>query len=222
MLLSCVCPQVEGEGGSSASSLSPPGPVAEAQLQQQPAQAGALEGESAIHTYTEDDLALVEGALPEMETIDVEVTKDHQGLGITIAGYVCERGEYSAVAITQTALTRSFPLLPSLSDYSPCGFSPDLYTNLVPNTKWQLPSFMFHLRNAMYPSLSLSLCDGGSRGKQEVLFKPRFIPHGERAQSPSRSYVAAQHALLFLSYVLIVLSVYLFSAQAINCASVIP
>lgn len=91
--------QVEGEGGSSASSLSPPGPVAEAQLQQQPAQAGALEGESAIHTYTEDDLALVEGALPEMETIDVEVTKDHQGLGITIAGYVCEREELSGIFV---------------------------------------------------------------------------------------------------------------------------
>lgn len=123
--------------------------MAEAQLQQQPAQAGALEGESAIHTYTEDDLALVEGALPEMETIDVEVTKDHQGLGITIAGYVCERGKYGAVPASQSALTRSLPLLPSLSDYSPCGVSPDVFTNLVPNTKWQLPSFMFHLHNTV-------------------------------------------------------------------------
>ncbi|XP_042870689.1 multiple PDZ domain protein-like isoform X1 [Penaeus japonicus] len=34
-----------------------------------------------------------------METIDVEVTKDHQGLGITIAGYVCEREELSGIFV---------------------------------------------------------------------------------------------------------------------------
>lgn len=33
--------------------------------------------------------------LPEMETFEVELVKDQQGLGITIAGYVCERGNYS-------------------------------------------------------------------------------------------------------------------------------
>ena len=32
--------------------------------------------------------------LPEMENIHLELAKDHQGLGITIAGYVCERGEF--------------------------------------------------------------------------------------------------------------------------------
>jgi len=32
--------------------------------------------------------------LPEMETFEVELVKDQQGLGITIAGYVCERGNY--------------------------------------------------------------------------------------------------------------------------------
>ncbi|KAK7075366.1 hypothetical protein SK128_009197, partial [Halocaridina rubra] len=43
-------------------------------------------------SFTEEELALVaSGALPEMETIELEITKDHQGLGITIAGYVCER-----------------------------------------------------------------------------------------------------------------------------------
>ncbi|XP_023235390.1 patj homolog [Centruroides sculpturatus] len=31
--------------------------------------------------------------LPEMETIDVQLTKDQLGLGITVAGYVCEKGK---------------------------------------------------------------------------------------------------------------------------------
>ncbi|GBM84813.1 hypothetical protein AVEN_47758-1 [Araneus ventricosus] len=30
---------------------------------------------------------------PEMETFEVELVKDQQGLGITIAGYVCEKGK---------------------------------------------------------------------------------------------------------------------------------
>lgn len=30
--------------------------------------------------------------LPEVENFDVQLKKDSQGLGITIAGYVCERG----------------------------------------------------------------------------------------------------------------------------------
>lgn len=33
--------------------------------------------------------------LPEMETFEVELIKDQQGLGITIAGYVCEKGIFS-------------------------------------------------------------------------------------------------------------------------------
>ena len=32
--------------------------------------------------------------LPEMETFHVELRKDKMGLGITIAGYVCEKGKY--------------------------------------------------------------------------------------------------------------------------------
>lgn len=31
---------------------------------------------------------------PEMEAFDVMLVKDHQGLGITIAGYVCEKGKF--------------------------------------------------------------------------------------------------------------------------------
>lgn len=33
-------------------------------------------------------------AEPEMETFEVELVKDQQGLGITIAGYVCEKGKF--------------------------------------------------------------------------------------------------------------------------------
>ncbi|XP_063871690.1 multiple PDZ domain protein-like isoform X15 [Scylla paramamosain] len=94
-------PQVEGEGGSSASSLSPPvgagGPLTDAH--QEPC-GGALEEEAPTRTYTEEELSLLaEEGLPEMETIELEVTKDHQGLGITIAGYVCEKEELSGIFV---------------------------------------------------------------------------------------------------------------------------
>lgn len=36
--------------------------------------------------------ALDIGSLPEMERFTVELKKDVYGLGITIAGYVCEKG----------------------------------------------------------------------------------------------------------------------------------
>ena len=93
--------QVEGEGGSSASSLSPPvgagGPLTDAH--QEPC-GGALEEEAPTRTYTEEELSLLaEEGLPEMETIELEVTKDHQGLGITIAGYVCEQGTWLMVVV---------------------------------------------------------------------------------------------------------------------------
>ncbi len=35
--------------------------------------------------------------LPEVENFEVQLKKDAQGLGITIAGYVCERGNYYLV-----------------------------------------------------------------------------------------------------------------------------
>ncbi|CAB4065132.1 MPDZ [Lepeophtheirus salmonis] len=37
--------------------------------------------------------------MPEMETLDVELIKDSQGLGITIAGYTCEREELSGIFV---------------------------------------------------------------------------------------------------------------------------
>ena len=40
-------------------------------------------------TSTEE---LLEFTPPEVENFEVELKKDSQGLGITIAGYVCERG----------------------------------------------------------------------------------------------------------------------------------
>ncbi|CAG2102660.1 unnamed protein product, partial [Medioppia subpectinata] len=41
--------------------------------------------------------------LPEMETFEVELIKDQQGLGITIAGYVCEKEEISGIFIKSIA-----------------------------------------------------------------------------------------------------------------------
>jgi multiple PDZ domain protein len=39
------------------------------------------------------DMMSLETPLPEMEKFIVELKKDYHGLGITIAGYVCEKGE---------------------------------------------------------------------------------------------------------------------------------
>lgn len=36
---------------------------------------------------------LQESNLPETETYEVNLIKDNSGLGITVAGYVCEKGE---------------------------------------------------------------------------------------------------------------------------------
>lgn len=38
------------------------------------------------------DMALRGQPLPETETFDVQLHKDDYGLGITVAGYVCEKG----------------------------------------------------------------------------------------------------------------------------------
>lgn len=40
---------------------------------------------------------------PEMETFEVELVKDQQGLGITIAGYVCEKEEISGIFVKSIA-----------------------------------------------------------------------------------------------------------------------
>lgn len=40
------------------------------------------------------DMIPLDATLPEMERFSVELKKDSQGLGITIAGYVCEKGSY--------------------------------------------------------------------------------------------------------------------------------
>lgn len=37
--------------------------------------------------------------LPETEKFTVELKKDAHGLGITIAGYVCEKGKYRGIFI---------------------------------------------------------------------------------------------------------------------------
>lgn len=38
------------------------------------------------------DMALREPNLPETETYNIQLKKDDLGLGITVAGYVCEKG----------------------------------------------------------------------------------------------------------------------------------
>lgn len=48
---------------------------------------------------------------PEMETFDVTLVKDHQGLGITIAGYVCEKGE-SVLILCELLFLLCCPLHP--------------------------------------------------------------------------------------------------------------
>ncbi|XP_068249947.1 patj homolog isoform X2 [Palaemon carinicauda] len=58
--------------------------------------AGVPSTAAAAATFSEEELP---HSLPEMETIELEVTKDHQGLGITIAGYVCEREELSGIFV---------------------------------------------------------------------------------------------------------------------------
>lgn len=46
-----------------------------------------------LSVLTMDMLPLETADLPEMEKFNVELKKDLHGLGITIAGYVCEKGE---------------------------------------------------------------------------------------------------------------------------------
>jgi multiple PDZ domain protein len=45
------------------------------------------------------DMMPLETPLPEMEKFTVELKKDYHGLGITIAGYVCEKGELAVSKI---------------------------------------------------------------------------------------------------------------------------
>lgn len=50
-----------------------------------------LVGPTSLPILTMDMMPL-ETPLPEMEKFNVELKKDYHGLGITIAGYVCEKG----------------------------------------------------------------------------------------------------------------------------------
>lgn len=45
------------------------------------------------------DMALHEPDLPETETLLIELRKDDLGLGITVAGYVCEKEEISGIFV---------------------------------------------------------------------------------------------------------------------------
>lgn len=71
---------------------------------------GESSNASTPQTATEDERFIYRGAaaqspmidlleLPETETLQVELTKDANGLGITIAGYVCEKEELSGIFV---------------------------------------------------------------------------------------------------------------------------
>ena len=55
---------------------------------------GPFQGESSGKSGNEQSLNVAEppNELPEKEEYQIELRKDNQGLGITIAGYVCEKG----------------------------------------------------------------------------------------------------------------------------------
>lgn len=50
------------------------------------------------------DMALMEPTLPETEVYNIQLKKDDLGLGITVAGYVCEKGKK-----VNCNLKRNFP-----------------------------------------------------------------------------------------------------------------
>lgn len=62
-----------------------------------PSQVTSGQGEVEVSEQSEEEL-------PEMETFEVELVKDHQGLGITIAGYVCEKGKWMFLTTFLTEL----------------------------------------------------------------------------------------------------------------------
>ncbi|XP_022238928.1 patj homolog isoform X2 [Limulus polyphemus] len=62
------------------------------------AQSEELEGPSTNNTQNK-----VAIDLPEMETFEVDLIKDQQGLGITIAGYVCEEEDISGIFVKSIA-----------------------------------------------------------------------------------------------------------------------
>lgn len=48
------------------------------------------------------DMALREPTLPETETYNIQLKKDDLGLGITVAGYVCETGIYISIVFDKS------------------------------------------------------------------------------------------------------------------------
>lgn len=54
-------------------------------------------------------------SLPEMERFTVELKKDVYGLGITIAGYVCEKGIFPSPLDLSSSINAKMPFLEELS-----------------------------------------------------------------------------------------------------------
>lgn len=56
------------------------------------------------------DMALREPALPETEVYNIQLKKDDLGLGITVAGYVCEKGMH-LFQFSMKMVLRTLPFL---------------------------------------------------------------------------------------------------------------
>ncbi|XP_076347110.1 patj homolog isoform X2 [Tachypleus tridentatus] len=70
------------------------------EFQQEPLEIQTKEIEGAANITIQNEEA---AELPEMETFEVDLTKDQQGLGITIAGYVCEEEDISGIFVKSIA-----------------------------------------------------------------------------------------------------------------------
>lgn len=95
-----VIEQPANSAAASAAALSSSGssgvalPLGHSPAQNSTSQSGKLNQEDVSHEMQKELLSLMGlDQLPEMETFEVELVKDQQGLGITIAGYVCEKGK---------------------------------------------------------------------------------------------------------------------------------
>ena len=60
---------------------------------------GAAAATTAAAAAASSSVSYIHHDMPEMEQLEVELVKDSQGLGITIAGYTCEREELSGIFV---------------------------------------------------------------------------------------------------------------------------
>ena len=63
---------------------------------QEPMVAATGDGDGGVRGYGDQATS---GGTTDMMTLDVELVKDSQGLGVTIAGYTCEREDLSGIFV---------------------------------------------------------------------------------------------------------------------------